>query len=39
LEVNDRVIVAGQQRLRDGALVKLLDANATSSTITGSAKP
>ena len=39
LVANDRVIVAGQQRLRDGALVKLLDANATSSTITGSAKP
>ena len=39
LEVNDRVIVAGQQRLRDGALVKLLDANAMSNAITRRTKP
>jgi hypothetical protein len=36
--VNDRVIVAGQQRLRDGARIKLLDANATSN-ITAGTKP
>jgi multidrug efflux pump subunit AcrA (membrane-fusion protein) len=39
LEVNDRVVVAGQHRLREGAAVKLLDANTTSSNITGSTKP
>ena len=38
LEVNDRVVVAGQHRLRDGAAVKLLDANATSN-ITARTKP
>jgi membrane fusion protein (multidrug efflux system) len=38
LEANDRVVVAGQQRLRDGALVKLLDAN-TTSNITARTKP
>jgi RND family efflux transporter MFP subunit len=36
LDANDRVIVAGQQRLRDGAVVKLLGA---PNAITGSAKP
>lgn len=39
LAVNDRVVVAGQQRLRAGSAVKLLGANAQSNDITGSAKP
>jgi RND family efflux transporter MFP subunit len=39
LEVNDPVIVAGQQRLRDGAPVKLLDANAMSNAISRRTKP
>ena len=38
LAANDRVIVAGQQRLREGALVKLLDAMQPNDT-KGSAKP
>jgi RND family efflux transporter MFP subunit len=39
LDVNDRVIVAGQQRLREGAPVKLVDVDAKAKAITGSAKP
>ena len=39
LSVDDRVIVAGQQRLRDGATVKLLDAKTQSNAMTGSLKP
>lgn len=35
LDANERVVVAGQQRLREGAAVKVLPAN----TLTGSAKP
>ena len=38
LTVNDRVIVAGQQRLREGALVKLVDTMQPNDT-KGSAKP
>lgn len=38
LSVNDRVIVAGQQRLREGAAVRLLSASAQSNTNTGNAK-
>jgi RND family efflux transporter MFP subunit len=38
LTLNDRVIIAGQQRLRAGALVKLLDAMQPNDA-TGSAKP
>ena len=39
LEVNDRVIVAGQQRLREGAAVKLIVTPAQSNAGNGSAKP
>jgi RND family efflux transporter MFP subunit len=39
LAVNDRVVVAGQQRLREGSAVKLLGANAQSNDMMGSAKP
>ena len=37
LDANDRIVVAGQQRLREGAAVKLLPT--PSNAITGSAKP
>jgi RND family efflux transporter MFP subunit len=39
LAVNDRVVVAGQQRLRDGSPVKLVDVNSPSNELTGSTKP
>jgi RND family efflux transporter MFP subunit len=39
LTVNDRVVVAGQQRLRDGSAITLLGANVPSNTLTGSTKP
>lgn len=39
LDANDRVIVAGQQRLREGAAVKLMTTSAQSTAIPGSAKP
>jgi RND family efflux transporter MFP subunit len=39
LTENDRVVVAGQQRLRDGGSVTLLSANARSNEMTGRTKP
>jgi RND family efflux transporter MFP subunit len=39
LAVNDRIVVAGQQRLRDGSSVKVLSANTPSNDLTGSTKP
>jgi len=36
---NDRVVVAGQQRLRDGARVRTISANAQSNETTGGVKP
>jgi RND family efflux transporter MFP subunit len=39
LDANDRVIVAGQQRLREGAAVKLLTTSTQSNAGNGSAKP
>jgi multidrug efflux pump subunit AcrA (membrane-fusion protein) len=39
LDASERVVVAGQQRLREGAAIKLLATSATSNAIVGSAKP
>jgi RND family efflux transporter MFP subunit len=39
LAENDRVVVAGQQRLRDGARVQLVSADTPASGTTGGAKP
>jgi RND family efflux transporter MFP subunit len=39
VESNDHVIVAGQQRLRDGARVRPVSANAQSNETTGGVKP
>ena len=39
LDASDRVVVAGQQRLREGAAIKLVTTSAPSNATTGSAKP
>jgi membrane fusion protein, multidrug efflux system len=39
LAVNERVVVAGQQRLRDGSPITLLGAHAPAKDLTGSTKP
>lgn len=39
IAAGDRVIVAGQQRVRDGARVRVADASAESRVTTGGAKP
>jgi len=39
LDASERVVVAGQQRLREGAAIKLVATSATSNAIVGSAKP
>ena len=39
VDANERVVTAGQQRLREGAAVKLLTTSAESNTNTGSGKP
>ena len=39
LDASERVVVAGQQRLREGAAIKLVAASAPSNAIVGSAKP
>jgi multidrug efflux pump subunit AcrA (membrane-fusion protein) len=39
IAANDRVVVAGQQRLRDGARVRAVSNNPQSNVTTGGVKP